>query len=557
MHTSTPSLDLPPRPRWWHLGPKHLLVAALWGIFFLWLNRLPLPPGELWGHASYGQWILANRAVPAEDPFMPLAAGMRVFDSAWLSQVIFAWVHSVGGAEALSFLFAAVVLAACSILARAFYLQSRSLFAAHLGVLVVLAVSSSRLLEAQPEIFGMLGLAVLLWLLVRDRAAKAAVAAGSVERHRSRWTLWLGIPLLMALWANLHGSFVCGLLVLVCWTVGVMAEAVWRQRALHGVAGDAAVRRWVWLSELAVAATCLNPYGIQLVLYNVWFADIRQLQELPAWEPLVLLQPGGRELVASLLAAIVVFRLSRKQWAVADVLLLAAFSFVFASGVRMAWWYAAVFGVVAVPHLADIGTRWAKAISWPRAAASDAPQRPRLGLARSCSLSYTVMALGVLWICLAFAPTWSALVRGQPRAPERLYGSTTPWKLTSYLREQPPKGQVFHPHWWGDWLIWDGPPRLRPLLTTNLHLAPPKVWTEYRIIWETRAGWDNVMQRYGVQTVVLDRHRQKTLQRYLQQSDDWQVLYEDDAGLVFGRTEGKPSAKRKSDETEQGVHLDD
>lgn len=557
MHTSTPSQDSPPRPRWWHLGPKHLLVAAFWGVFFVWLNRLPLPCGELWGHASYGKWILANRAVPAEDPFMPLAAGMRVFDSAWLSQVIFAWANSTGGAEALSFLFAAVVLAAHLFLARAFYLQSRSLFATHLGVLVVLAVSYSRLPEAHSDIFGMLCLAALLWLLVRDGVTEAGVVAGKMEARRSRWTLWLGMPLLMALWANLHSSFVCGLLVLVGWTVGAVAEAVWRQRGLRGMAGDAAVRRCVWLSELAVVATCLNPYGVQLVLYHAWFADFRQLQNLPAWKPLVLLQPGGRELVASLLAAIVVFRLSRKQWAVADVLLLAAFSFVFAGGVRMAWWYAAVFGVVVVPHLADIGTRWAKAISWSRFAASDAPQRPRLGLAARRSLSYTAMALGVLWICLALAPVWSALVRGQPRAPERLYGSTTPWKLTSYLRQQPLKGQVFHPHWWGDWLIWDGPPRLRPLLTTNLHLAPPKVWLEYRIIWETRAGWDNVMQRYGVQTAVLDRYRQTTLQRYLRQSDDWQVLYEDEVGLVFGRTEGKPSAKRESDDTGQGGPLDD
>ena len=161
------------------------------------------------------------------------------------------------------------------------------------------------------------------------------------------------------------------------------------------------------------------------MLYHVWFADVRQLQELPAWKPLVLLQPGGRELVASLLAAMVVFRLSRKKWAVADVLLLAAFSFVFAGGLRMAWWYAAVFGVVVVPHLADIGTRWAKAWSESRSAAADAPQRPGFRWARSRSLGYTVMALGVLWICFALAPAWSALVRGQLRPPERLYGNAT------------------------------------------------------------------------------------------------------------------------------------
>ena len=283
---------------------------------------------------------------------------MRLFDTAWLSQVIYATVNAWGGVEALSALFAVTVVVAHLVLARTFYLQTRNLLVTHLGVLLVAAVSLSRLPEANPDMFGMLCFAVLLWLLVRDRVADADAAAGDLRPTRIRWALWLGIPLLLTLWANLHGSFTCGLLVLVGWFVGALVETAWRERAVRRVIGDPAVRRWAWLCELALAAACLNPYGVQLVLYNTWFADFRQLRELPAWEPLVLLQPGGRELVASLLVAILVFRFSRKKLPVADLLLLAAFSFVFGGGVRMAWWYAAVFGLVVTPHLGEIGTRW-------------------------------------------------------------------------------------------------------------------------------------------------------------------------------------------------------
>jgi hypothetical protein len=546
-----PSQDSPQRPRWWQLAPKHLPVAVFWGVFFLWLNRLPLASGEFWGHASYGRWILANRALPAEDPFTPLTAGMRLFDSAWLSQVIFAWANSVGGAEALSFLFAAVVLLAHLILARTFYLQTRNLLVTHLGVLLVVALGHSRLPEANSDVFGMLCLAVLLWLLTRDRAAGAS-GNHATTGPRSRWGLWLGIPLLLALWANLHSSVVMGLGVLACWTAGVAAETAWRRRGLRGMAADAAIRRWIWLSELALAATCLNPYGVQLLLYSAWFADFRPMRDLPAWQPLVLLQPGGRELVASLLAAILVYRLSRRKTAVADALLLGVFSFVFAGGVRMAWWYAAVFGVVVVPHLADIGTHWAEQIAGP-----DAWTNSRFRWAGRNSLSHAVMAAGLLWICFALSPAWSALVRGQSRPPERLYGNGTPWKLSRYLREQPPLGQVFHPHWWGDWLIWDGPPRLRPFLTTNLYLAPPKVLLDYRIIRETRAGWADLLFRYGAQTVVLDRFRQTTLHRFLRASDNWQVLYEDEAGIVFGRADRKRTNERTNEEMEHGLNLDE
>jgi len=553
MHT--PPLNSSSRSRLGSLAPKHLLVAVFWGCLFCWPNRLPLQSGEFWGQGSYGKWILANQALPAEDPFLPLAAGMRLFDTAWLSQVSYAAVHSWGGVEAMSALFAALVLGAHLVLARAFFLQTRNLLVAHLGVLMVAAISSSRLPDANPDAFGMLCLAVLLWLLVRDRVAEAA--AGERGEQQVRWTLWLGIPSLLALWANLHGSFACGLLVVVCWFAGVLAETAWRERTLRGVVAAPAVRRWLWLSELALAAACLNPYGIRLILYCTWFADLRTLRELPDWKPLVLLQPGGRELVVSLLLGMLVFRFSRRRLPAADWLLLAAFALVFAGGVRMAWWYAAVFGVVVTPHLAEIGERWRDALAGSRSADGTASRRRWLQLDSRPSPTYTILAAGLLGFCGVLSPAWDALVRGRPRPPERLYGAGPPWKLTQYLRDNPPQGQILHPYWWGDGLIWDGPAGQRPFLTTNLHLLPPKVWGDYRIIRETRSNWEDVMLRYGVRVVILDRYRQTTLHRFLRGSSEWEVQYEDEWSVVLTQAEGKPSARRASEETEQGVSLDE
>jgi hypothetical protein len=278
---------------------------------------------------------------------------------------------------------------------------------------------------------------------------------------------------------------------------------------------------------------------------------------LPAWEPLVLLQPGGRALVASLLAAILVFRFSRKKLPVADLLMLAAFSFVFGGGIRMAWWYAAAFGLAVTPHLGEIGTRWVTWLMRGRQTNEGERSRRWLGADGRRALSYTVMSVGVLWICFAISPVWDSLVRGRPRPPERLYGGGTPWKLSQHLRENPPQGQVFHPHWWGDWLIWDGPTGLRPFLTTNLNLVLPKVWIDYRIIRETRSGWADVLLRYGARTVILDRYRQTTLLRFLRDSDQWELQYEDELSLVFAQVEGKASLGESKEDAEPGVSIDE
>ena len=88
-------------------------------------------------------------------------------------------------------------------------------------------------------------------------------------------------------------------------------------------------------------------------------------------------------------------------------------------------------------------------------------------------------------------------------------------------------------------------------------MAPPKVLIDYRIIRETRAGWRDVLFRYGVRTVILDRYRQTTLHRFLRDSDEWQVLYQDELGLVFGRTDRRRTAGQNDEGTEQGLKADE
>ena len=151
--------------------------------------------------------------------------------------------------------------------------------------------------------------------------------------------------------------------------------------------------------------------------------------------------------------------------------------------------------------------------------------------------SYSVVTLLALWIAFALSPASTFVGSRAPRAPIQVYAAAVPWELSQFLRDQPPSGQIFNPHWWGDWLTYDGPPGLQVFMTSQMHLAPRSVWTDYRIVRETREGWQNVLQRYGVQTVVLDKRRQRTLTGYLRNSRNWRSEYEDAAGIVFARVE--------------------
>ena len=79
-----PTAKLHPR---WAMGTPHMLIVMIFGAIYLLLNYVPLRCTDIWGHVDYGHWIIENRSLPTSDPWMPLAEGMQVIDSA--SQSIF------------------------------------------------------------------------------------------------------------------------------------------------------------------------------------------------------------------------------------------------------------------------------------------------------------------------------------------------------------------------------------------------------------------------------------------------------------------------------------
>ena len=64
------------------LNQRQMAVCLLFCLFFMYLNYLPLFHSDIWCHVHYGHWIIDNGQLPGEDPFMPLAAGMKVVDNA-------------------------------------------------------------------------------------------------------------------------------------------------------------------------------------------------------------------------------------------------------------------------------------------------------------------------------------------------------------------------------------------------------------------------------------------------------------------------------------------
>lgn len=528
---------------------RHLLIAAGFGLCFLYFNYIPLYYSDLWGHVSYGNWILDHRELPTEDPYVGLAEGVPIVATAWLSQVIFALIERVGGAEGLSNTFAITVLLTFVLYARVFWLQTRCAGLACVGAFLVWLVDFTRHAIIRPEIFGTLCFACLLWLIVRSDPEDSG-ASDSGSDDRIPWGLWIGTPVLFVIWANLHGSFVVGFAVLGSFFLGRTLQVTWQTRRLRAVLADKWVRRWLMITELAIAASLINPYGMDLLIHTILFSSNPNLNDILEWFRLEMASLQGLAVGLSCLMLTVLLRHSHARVKPAYVIILLIVLTAVCLRIRMLTWYAPIVILTLIPHLADVLSRIEKSQSSGTLAAFGSRLRGQ-------SFRYTLFAGLVLWVCFAFSPASRVVLGGKPRDVGHVYNSETPRGITEYLREHPPEGQIVNPQWWGDWMVLNGPSDLPVFMTTNaVHVVPSHVWRDYMAFTTGQSGLERRLDRYRVTTMVVDISRQEQLAVQVRRMPGWTIDYEDKLGFVATQkstTSAVPAEEVSSDDSSNAV----
>jgi hypothetical protein len=509
------------------------LLTGVWGLLFMYFSYTPLFFSDIWGHVNYGLWMLDHRALPLEDPFTPLAEGVSVVCTAWGGQVLFALAARYGGDGWVSNLFAITSLLTMAFLVRAFYHRTASLLAAHAGLLLVALLIVGRHAIVRPEIFGGLSFAILLWLVSRSepysvlRRISPANASDPSNASKTPWSLWLGVPALFVVWANLHGSWVVGIALLGACFVGRAGEVVWT-RGWADLWQDRWTLRWLLLTELAAVAVLINPYGIELYLNVLTFGSNPNLRDILEWYQLKLLDLEGLTLMVATVITLALWRHSPRPIHPTEVLLLAVFTWSVAGSIRMVNWLAPLYAWAMVPHLA-----WLVDRLWSRSAQlRDWNERLEFR-----SFRLTAACLLTVWVAFAFSPASDFLLAARPRPADKLYSKGTPLGAIAYLNEHvPASGMTLTPQWWGDFAIYKGPPALRVVMNTNaVHVAPRKVWQDYLTMANLRTGWERTLDRYAVSTVVIHKEKQAYLISGLKRQAAWKRLYEDDTSLIYGR----------------------
>jgi hypothetical protein len=321
-------------------------------------------------------------------------------------------------------------------------------------------------------------------------------------------------PLVMVMWANVHGGFPIGLLLIGCYAAssGVFLVAKFRLQALG----------WFLTLLVSILATLVNPYGWRVYEYVALTSSRASGRPIDEWLPPSLDMLTGKAWALSLLLLVIGLALSRRRLAWREICLLGCFLPLACGSVRMvAWWL-----LICTPMLAALLRE-----AWPRIGHFDAEDtRPSLGNACSCSVILVGMLLSSPWL-ESHNPIFSR--------PQRAHRTETDLQgLADHLRSEGRVQRIFTRFDWGEYLGWSLAPYSTVFMDGRIEIIPDDVWQDYVAVTRGRADWEDILARYGVDCLVLDAggyHHELLPQ--IERSQFWRQVHKQGDAVLFLRRE--------------------
>lgn len=473
-----------------------LLAIAL----FVMSVRETLDP-DMWWHLRTGEAIWQMQAIPQFDLFSYTVPQNVWIVQQWLTDVGMWLVYEWAGLAGLSLLFAGIVtIAFMLVFVRC---AGRPYLAAF--VTLVAYFTAALPLGVRPQMLNILFVALFIFIVDGVRVAG----------WRS-WTLWL-LPLVTAVWANMHSGYLTGVALLAAYTVG---ETLQRRFAQP----DETTLPWPQIRQLAVVtvlsllAALVNPRGMDLVLFPLGTLGSNVIQNnIVEWYSpdfhLVYFWFFGGMMALGVVSLVY----SRRTVTWTDLLLFGGS----AAGGLLSARHIPLFAVAAAPVIAR---HLLSSLSQTRlhALASGTSLQtvpPRfLQLLNSAVLLLMLLAGGV-WLQTRLAGNAAALER------------TFPIAAVDFIEEAGlAEKRIYNTYEWGGYLIWR---RVPVFIDGRTELYGDNFFRSYLQTIRVTENWQEPLDEMDVELALL--RRSSALATVLQVSPAWQEVYNDDLARVFVR----------------------
>jgi hypothetical protein len=431
--------------------------------------------GDVFWHWAAGTWMLDHHRVMTTDVFSYTVRGHSWITPEWgYSLVLAESVRAIGSA---AFWLLSAGLATLTVIAVAVLCRLAGAGWTWTGLLCIeTGAAVTLVLDDRPQMVSYFFLALLLVLLTVGRRRRGVL---------------ISVPILFVVWANMHGSYLLGLLLL-----GLEAVATFAPRRMGRlVVVDPLSRRDALVLVIAsFLATFVNPFGPDVyrsALGITFNPTIRSL--VTEWQSPNFHDPSILAVVVVPLFATIAFLIFSKSQVPAVELVLAGFLLV-----------STLDAVRFLPYFA---------IVWCALAARCSPL-PEEQIRPNVLVWPLLAVLGFSFL-------------GGHRVPAGQPAGNVPVQAVAYLKTHP--GRVFSTYLWNDYLDWKGIPVFVDG-RTELYTGTP-ILTQYLDLDTLAIDPDPILRSYGVTYVLWPPG--SALSQYLEHDSNWRIVRRSSLSIVF------------------------
>ena len=512
-----------------------LLFTLVFGLF-----SVEIKDPDFWWHLKTGGYISQSGALPVTDPFAytslqkdPLNPESKrigfILTQYWLAQVIFYRIWDLFGLEGIIFLRAFLLTLLIFLIFRGIRREGFGIYSSVIFLVPVVMIFRTFTGE-RPQLFSFLFAFLLIFLLEGFRKAKGSRIQGfedsSATRQDSRPAALYLIPLpfIMLLWANLHGGFILGMLVLI---VYLFSENIkYFVKRFGSILPARSLKLLNIAGIIAVLASFINPNSYKVFPFLLEFETGRyKSMIIESVSPVALVRSGFYEpqfiiyfILLALLVLIFVVNIQKRD--LTDGVLVTVLSVMSLSSARFIPFFCPVAALMIARYGAEILGKLKR------------PERLPL-MRKKIELPSAIILSIALIILINNADLFKSGIR-MNKYPEG---------AARFLKENRIAGNMFNPYAWGGYLIWKLYPEYKVFIDGR-GLIGEVFFQEVRVLGASRQPveqlpeWKAILKAYNVDFIItysVDNFtgRLVPLVPALLNDPDWHLIYMDNISLIF------------------------
>lgn len=501
---------------------SRLEISHLWALtaligIFIFVNTHPIRPHDFWWHITIGREIVATGRIPEADVYSYTMAGTPYpsYQAFWLMEVVMFLIYNLGGPVLTVLAQSLVITLAYALLLWLGRRISGSWRSAAIGVIFAAATGIGD------------------WN-VRPQAVTFAIAALFLlaihEYRQTQQRVWLLVfPLGMIVWVNSHGTFPLGLFLIGCW-IADEGWALLQDNKLTWQNARRALQTPLLVFVLTVAACTVSPRGVGTFTYVSGMSTNAIVQNMVTeWAPPSFDTLVGQLFLGSLLASAAVLAISPKRPTPSQLLTFLAFGVLGLRTLRGSIWFGLTMAPVLAEHVERIGESARKRI----AEGAKQPSQQTSNIKLQTTLN--VLLVGLLFLGAFVSLPWFKAL--WPLSPDKvgLISAETPVAATEFLLRERPPGNLFHAMGFGSYLIWAAQPAYPVFVDPRIELYTAELWLDYVNLSTAAPGWEKRLDKYGMQTLMLNPEEQAGLLNAARESGQWDEIFTDAASVILTR----------------------